>query len=61
MKRIEKISDEAIKMVTLPIRLGIGVINAITTHMPDKLEFPYELKRKDVDHGTDKERPQEQN
>ena len=59
MKRIEKISDEAIKMVTLPVRLGIGVINAITEHMPDKLEFPYELKRKDVDHGTNKERPQE--
>ena len=58
MKRIEKISDEAIKMVTLPIRLGIGVINAITTHMPDKLEFPYELKRKDVDNGTNKEKPQ---
>lgn len=59
MKRINNITNEAIKVVTFPIRLGIGVINAITNHMPETLEFPYELKRKDVDHGTNKERPQE--
>jgi hypothetical protein len=44
--------------VTLPIRLGIGVFNAIVEHTPDTLEIPYELKRKDVDNGTNKEKPQ---
>lgn len=52
MKRIEKIGDEAIKIATFPIRLGIGIINAVTKHMPEKLEFPYELKRKDNENGT---------
>ena len=58
MKRIDNIANEAIKVVTLPIRLGIGVFNAIVEHTPDTLEIPYELKRKDVDNGTNKEKPQ---
>lgn len=57
MKRIENIANEAIKVVTLPIRLGIGVFNAIIEHTPDTLEIPYELKRKDNDNGN-KEKPQ---
>jgi len=58
MKRINSITNEVIKTITLPIRIGIGAINAIVDHMPDTLEIPYELKRKDVDHGTNKEKPQ---
>lgn len=56
MKRIEMISNEMIKVVTLPIRVGIGIIDAIMFHTPDKLEIPYELKRKDSDNGKSKER-----
>lgn len=56
MKRIEKVADEAVKLVTLPIRMGIGIIDAVMFHTPDKLEIPYELKRKDNDNGKSKER-----
>lgn len=47
MKRIEKITDEVIKFITLPIRVGIGIYNAIEKNTPDKLEIPFELKRKE--------------
>jgi len=56
MKRIEKVTNEAIKVVTLPIRLGIGIIDAIMFHTPDELQIPYELKRKDNDNGKSKKR-----
>lgn len=56
MKRIEKVADEAVKLVTLPIRMGIGIIDAVMFHTPDKLEIPYELKRKDNDNGKSEKR-----
>jgi len=58
MKRIENISNEALKVVTLPIRLSIGIFNAVLKHTPDTLDIPFEIKRKENKNGTEK-RPQE--
>ena len=52
-KRFEKYGDVAIKTLTLPVRIVVGVINAVTKNMPETLEFPYELKRKKGEkHGS---------
>ncbi len=58
MKRIENISNEALKVITLPIRLSIGIFNAVLKHTPNTLDIPFEIKRKENKDGT-KERPQE--
>lgn len=47
MKRFEKLGDNTIKLVTLPIRVVLGAIYAIADKTPDTLEVPYELKRKE--------------
>jgi len=52
MMRINKISDVAIKIITLPIRIGIGIVKAIDVNMPERLEVPFELKRKENENGT---------
>lgn len=57
MKRINNIANEAIRFVTLPIRVSIGLFNAIYEHTPDTLEVPFEIKRKENDNGN-KEKPQ---
>ena len=46
MKRFEKLGDNTIKLVTLPIRVVLGAIYAIADKTPDTLEVPYELKKK---------------
>jgi len=35
-----------IKGLTLPVRIVVGVVNAVEKNMPDTLEFPYEVKKK---------------
>ncbi len=45
-KRFEKYGDVAIKTLTLPVRIVVGVVNAVEKNMPDTLEFPYEVKKK---------------
>lgn len=54
MKRINNIANEAIRFVTLPIRVSIGLFNAIYEHTPDTLEVPFEIKRKENENGTKK-------
>lgn len=54
MKRIEKITDEVIKIFTLPIRLGIGIYNAVEKNTPEKLEMPFEIKRKETSDAENK-------
>jgi|TARA_R100001230_G_C5575425_1_gene95923 hypothetical protein len=52
-KRFEKYGDVAIKTLTLPVRIVVGVVNAVTKNMPETLEIPYELKRKKGEkHGS---------
>ena len=54
MKRFEKLGDVTIKTITFPIRIFVGLINAIEKNMPDTLTMPYEIKKKKEEkNGTD--------
>ena len=53
MKRFEKLGDVTIKTITFPIRIFVGLINAIEKNMPDTLTMPYEIKKKEEKNGTD--------
>jgi hypothetical protein len=44
-----KLKDETIKILTLPVRIGIGFFNAVINNMPDKVEFPFEIRKKEKD------------
>ena len=46
MKRFEKLGDVVVKTITFPIRIFVGLINAIEKNMPDTLTVPYEIKKK---------------
>ena len=46
MKRVEKYGDMLIRGLTLPVRIVVGIVNAVEKNMPDTLEFPYEVKKK---------------
>ena len=47
MKRIEKEGEYAVKAFTLPLRIGVGIYKAIKKEMPEKVEMPFEFKRKE--------------
>jgi hypothetical protein len=47
MKNIENIKNNTIKILTLPVRIGIGMFNAVINHMPDKIELPFEIRVKE--------------
>jgi hypothetical protein len=47
MKRIEKIGDVVVRTITLPIRIVLGIVNSVSRNMPEKLEMPFEIKRKE--------------
>ena len=49
MTNIEKVKDETIKILTLHVRIGIGFFNAVINNMPDKVEFPFEIRKKEKD------------
>ena len=53
MKRFEKLGDVTIKTITFPIRIFVGLINAIEKNMPDTLTMPYEIKKKEEKNGND--------
>ena len=46
MKRVEKYGDMLIRGLTLPVRIVVGIVNAVEKNMPDRLEMPYEIKKK---------------
>jgi len=46
MKRIEEAGDFVISLITLPIRVGIGIFNAVEKNTPEELEMPYEITKK---------------
>ena len=54
MKRIEKIGDVMIKGFTLPIRVCIGLYKCIEKNTPERLEMPFEIKRKEETDGRNK-------
>ena len=47
MKRFEKYGDVTIKTITFPLRALIGLGICIKKNMPDKVEFPFTIKRKE--------------
>jgi|TARA_B110000503_G_scaffold43395_1_gene70989 hypothetical protein len=47
MKRIEKIGEVVIKTITLPVRICLGIFNSVKRNMPERLEMPFEIKRKE--------------
>ena len=47
MKRIEKAGDVMIKAFTLPIRVCIGLYKCVQKNTPERLEMPFEIKRKE--------------
>lgn len=47
MKNIDNIKNNTIKILTLPVRIGIGMFNAVINHMPDKIELPFEIRVKE--------------
>ena len=47
MKRIEKAGDVLIKAFTLPIRVCVGLYKCIEKNTPERLEVPFEIKRKE--------------
>jgi|TARA_R100000789_G_scaffold72360_1_gene68143 hypothetical protein len=53
MKRFEKLGDVTIKIFTFPIRVIVGVVNAVEKNMPETLTMPYEIKKKEEKNGTD--------
>ena len=46
MKRVEKSGDMLIRGLTLPVRIVVGIVNAVEKNMPDRLIMPYEIKKK---------------
>jgi len=53
MKRIEKVGEVLVSTFTLPIRVCIGLYKCIEKNTPDKLEMPFEIKRKEETNGTE--------
>ena len=55
MKRIEKIGDVMRAGFTLPIRVCIGLYKCIEKNTPERLEMPFEIKKKGGNDGRNKE------
>jgi len=57
MKNIDNIKNNTIKILTLPVRISIELLNAVLNNMPDEVELPFEIRKKekkeDVNRKTD--------
>lgn len=47
MTNIEKIKSNAIKILTLPVRIGIGIFRSVKKCTPDTIELPFEFRKKE--------------
>ena len=54
MKRIEKAGEIIVRTITLPLRIFIGAWKSVEANMPDKIEVPIEIKRKEETNGDSK-------
>ena len=54
MKRFEKYGDVTVRTITFIPRALIGLGISIKKNMPDKLEFPFELKKKEAGNGKER-------
>ena len=52
MKRIEKVGEVIVKTITLPLRIFIGAWKSVEANMPEKIEVPIEIKRKEENNGN---------
>lgn len=48
MKNIDNIKNNTIKILTLPVRISIGLFNAVLNNMPDEVELPFEIRKKET-------------
>ncbi len=55
MKRIEKVGELLVRVITYPLRAAIGAGRCIHKSTPDTLEdcMPFTIKKKEEKHGTD--------
>ena len=53
MKRFEKYGDVILRGLTSPLRALIGLGICIKKNMPDKVEFPWEIKKKGENNGRE--------
>ena len=49
MNRITKTTSELLKFATLPIRIIVGVVRAVQKEIPERIEFPYEVRKKQTE------------
>ena len=54
MKRIEKVGEIIVRSFTLPLRICIGAWKSVEANMPEKIEVPIEIKRKEETNGNSK-------
>ena len=47
MKNIDNIKSNTIKILTLPVGISIGLFNAVLNNMPDEVELPFEIRKKE--------------
>ena len=52
MRRFEKYGEITIKTITFPIRALIGLGKSIHKNMPEKLELPFTIKKKEANDGN---------
>ena len=53
MKRFEKYGDVILRGLTFIPRATIGLCICIKKNMPDKVEFPWEIKKKGENNGRE--------
>ena len=53
MKRFEKYGDVTLRIITSPLRALIGLGICVKKNMPDKVEFPWEIKKKGENNGRE--------
>jgi hypothetical protein len=46
MNRITKATSELLRFATLPARIVFGIVKAVQKEMPERIQFPYELRKK---------------
>ena len=46
MNRITKATSELLRFATLPARIVFGIVKAVQKEMPERIEFPYEVRKK---------------
>lgn len=52
MKRIEIGTKVIVNIITLPIRICIGLYKSVEAAMPETIELPIEIRRKEDKNGN---------